>query len=131
MAPGRTTKRVFKGNLWAANSIAARAWSTVTPYLAHIGLVILALLGLATIPETVRKQAAQASRRPQRVGIPNGIRFIFIVSAAAVFCAYSLLSLFTALAPTLVDSLIGIHQNRRRMPLASSPGEECGVPFGA
>jgi MFS family permease len=84
-------------------------WSTVTPYLAHIGLVILALLGLATIPETVRKQAAQASRRPQRVGIPNGIRFIFIVSAAAVFCAYSLLSLFTALAPTLVDSLIGIH----------------------
>jgi len=84
-------------------------WSTVTPYLAHIGLVILALLGLATIPETVRKQAAQASRRPQRVGIPNGIRFIFIVSAAAVFCAYSLLSLFTSLAPTLVDSLIGIH----------------------
>jgi MFS family permease len=81
---------------------------TILPYLAHIVLLLPAVIGLWTLPETVRR-TGQSRWRPQSIGVPGDIRWIFVVASVSVFCAYSLLSVFTSLAPDLVVSLLRIN----------------------
>ncbi len=74
---------------------------TVLPYLVQLGLVAVAGLGLVVVPEPVTERSA-LSLRFSGLGIPQAGRAEFIAAGFAGFAAFSLLGLFTALAPTFL-----------------------------
>ncbi len=74
---------------------------TVLPYLVQLGLVALAGLGQLIVPETVSERPAP-SPMFRGVGIPRAGRAEFVAAGLAAFAAFSLLGLFSALAPTFL-----------------------------
>jgi MFS family permease len=78
---------------------------TVLPYLAQLGLVAIGGLGLLAVPETVRERSA-LSLRFRGLGIPAAGRAAFLAAGFAGFAAFSLLGLFSALAPTFLDGVL-------------------------
>ncbi len=80
-------------------------WPTVLPFVAQLGLVAIAGLGLLAIPETVRERSP-LSLRFRGLGIPQAGRPEFLAAGFAGFAAFSLLGLFSALAPTFLGSVL-------------------------
>jgi MFS family permease len=78
---------------------------TVLPYLVQLGLVALAGLGLLVVPETVSERSAP-SLMFRGVGIPRAGRAEFVAAGFAAFAAFSLLGLFSALAPTFLGGVL-------------------------
>jgi len=78
---------------------------TVLPYLAQLGLVAVAGLGLLAVPETVSERSA-LSLRFRGLGIPAAGRAEFLAAGFAGFAAFSLLGLFSALAPTFLGGVL-------------------------
>ncbi len=78
---------------------------TVLPYLVQLGLVALAGLGLLVVPETVSERPA-LSLMFRGVGIPRAGRAEFVAAGLAAFAAFSLLGLFSALAPTFLAGVL-------------------------
>ena len=78
---------------------------TVLPYLVQLGLVAFAGLGLLVVPETVSHRSA-LSLRFRGLGIPQAGRAEFIAAGFAAFAAFSLLGLFSALAPTFLTGVL-------------------------
>ena len=78
---------------------------TVLPYLAQLGLVAVAGLGLLVVPETVSGRSP-LSLRFRGVGIPQAGRAAFIAAGFAGFAAFSLLGLFSALVPTFLGGVL-------------------------
>lgn len=80
---------------------------TVLVFQAYIVLLLLAGLGLAVVPETVR---TRTRLRLQFVGfgIPRDARAPFLAASVAGFAALALLGLFTALAPSFLGG--ALHQ---------------------
>jgi MFS family permease len=71
-----------------------------TPYLVFLGLLLLAALAVAAVPETVHAQPRRY--RPQRVGVPDAARRRYFAAATGAFASLSVLGLFTSLAPAFV-----------------------------
>jgi MFS family permease len=78
---------------------------TLLPFIVQLGLVAIAALGLLVIPETVSRRSA-LSLRFRGLGIPRTGRPEFIAAGCAAFAAFSLLGLFSALAPTFLGSVL-------------------------
>jgi MFS family permease len=78
---------------------------TVLPFIVQLGLVAVAALGLLVIPETVSQRSA-LSLRFRGLGIPRTGRPEFIAAGCAAFAAFSLLGLFSALAPTFLGGVL-------------------------
>jgi MFS family permease len=78
---------------------------TVLPFVAQLGLVAVAGLGLLIVPETVRERSA-LSLRFRGLGIPRDGRAEFLAAGLAGFAAFSLLGLFSALAPTFLGGVL-------------------------
>ena len=78
---------------------------TVLPFVAQLGLVAVAGLGLLIVPETVRERSA-LSLRFRGLGIPRDGRAEFLAAGFAGFAAFSLLGLFSALAPTFLGGVL-------------------------
>ncbi len=78
---------------------------TVLPYLVQLGLVAVAGLGLLAVPETVSERSA-LSLRFRGFGMPQAGRAEFIAAGFAGFAAFSLLGLFSALAPTFLSGVL-------------------------
>jgi MFS family permease len=78
---------------------------TVAPFLVQLGLVAVAGLGLIAVPETVRERSP-LSLRFRGLGIPRAGRGEFIAAGCAGFAAFSLLGLFSALAPTFLGGVL-------------------------
>ncbi len=72
-------------------------------------LLLLAFLGIWTIPEMVKTKGASSS--PPRLSIPSTIRQPFLLASVAVFSAFATVGLISALGPSLVSSLLHV-QNR-------------------
>jgi MFS family permease len=78
---------------------------TVLPFAAQLGLVTVAGLGLLVVPETAAGRSA-LSLRFRGLGVPAAGRAEFLAAGFAGFAAFSLLGLFSALAPTFLGSVL-------------------------
>jgi MFS family permease len=73
------------------------------PFLVFIIMLVLAVMGVALVPETVARREERAVYHPQRVAVPDAARPRFWAAATVAFAAFSLFGLFTALAPTILS----------------------------
>jgi MFS family permease len=79
----------------------------------EVYLAVLAAAGLclALVPETVRPPRSWPSLRFAGLGLPERGRGEFWAAAVAGFSAFSLLGLFSALAPTFIGGVLGQHSH--------------------
>jgi len=79
----------------------------------EVYLVLLAAAGLCLVmvPETVRPPRSRPSLRFAGLGVPERGRGEFWAAAVAGFSAFSLLGLFSALAPTFVGDVLHQHSH--------------------
>ncbi|GAA2466133.1 MFS transporter [Winogradskya humida] len=80
----------------------------VTPYEVFLVLLILAFAGIALIPETATRPQVRPAYRPQRVRVPRDARARFFLAGGTAFAAFSVLGLFTSLAPVFVSGQLHI-----------------------
>ena len=84
-------------------------WPTRLAFLVYLTLLVIALFCVSRIPETVQIAPTQQAWRPQRLSVPTKIRTPFIIASVVLFCDFAMLGLFTSLAPSLVISLLHLH----------------------
>ncbi|WP_106400917.1 MFS transporter [Actinocorallia populi] len=77
-----------------------------TPYLVFLGLLLLSAAGLAFVPETVEAAGERTPYRPQRISVPGASRGTYFAASAAAFAAFSVLGLFTSVAPGFVSDAL-------------------------
>ncbi|HEV8066071.1 MAG TPA: MFS transporter [Acidimicrobiales bacterium] len=78
----------------------------VVPYAVFAVLLLLAVVGLAFVPETVRPPDVRPRYRPQRVSFDHGDRRTTAMAAAAAFVGFAVFGLFTSLAPGFVGATL-------------------------
>ncbi|MFE5614654.1 MFS transporter [Streptomyces sp. NPDC056470] len=78
------------------------------PFLAHLAMVAVGCLIVLLLPETVAEPQLWTRPRPQGLYVPAEVRSVFTPSALAAFAGFSLLGLFTAVAPSFVAQTLGI-----------------------
>ena len=78
----------------------------VVPYAVFAGLLLLAIIGLAFVPETVRPPAVRPRYRPQHVTFVLGDRATGMMAAGAAFVGFAVFGLFTSLAPGFVGATL-------------------------
>lgn len=75
-------------------------WPLRLPFIAHLTLIALAAALTWFLPETVAGARLRGLRpRPRGIAVPAAMRGVFVTSALAAFAGFSLLGLFTAVAP--------------------------------
>ncbi|WP_189552262.1 MFS transporter [Streptomyces lavendofoliae] len=78
------------------------------PFLTHLGLLAVACVIVLLLPETVPGARPGARPRPRGLYVPAEVRDVFTPSSLAAFAGFSLLGLFTAVAPSFVSHTLGI-----------------------
>lgn len=89
----------------------------VLPYAIHIGLVALAIAAIVVVPETSSRTGKIGL---QRLSVPAEVRPVFLTAATAAFAGFSVMGLFTAVAPSFVSNVIGITNHAVAGAIASS-----------
>ncbi|WP_328467040.1 MFS transporter [Streptomyces sp. NBC_00448] len=79
------------------------------PYLVHLGLLAVCCAIVWRLPETVRRRDPRPRLRPQGMAVPAQVRGVFAPAALAAFAGFSVLGLFTAVAPSFVAEYLGVH----------------------
>ena len=74
----------------------------VVPYLLFLGLLLAAGIAVVVVPETVDLTRDRPRYRPQRVSVPSQGRPLYYTVAIASFTAFSILGLFTSVAPGFI-----------------------------
>jgi MFS family permease len=75
------------------------------PFEVHLGLLAPALVGVLLVPESVRRRRFRL--RLQRLGVPEGVRTVFIRGAAAGFASFAVTGLLSAVAPGFLHDVLG------------------------
>jgi MFS family permease len=75
------------------------------PFIVHLGLLVLAVLGLVASPETVQRRAFHF--QPQRLKVPSEVRGVFIRGAAAGFGSFAVAGVFSSVAPVFLGQILG------------------------
>ncbi len=78
------------------------------PYLSHIGLVLVAIIGIVMIAEPLDRVAQPFKWEFQRLGLPAQVRGTFIAAATAGIAGFSVLGLFASVAPALLIQVLGV-----------------------
>lgn len=78
----------------------------ITGYLVVGVLLVLTVIMLGFVPETVRTE--HRPYRPQRVSVPADARGRYLLLGVAGFVSFALFGLFSALAPKILGSSLGI-----------------------
>ncbi|MGH3322894.1 MAG: MFS transporter, partial [Streptomyces sp.] len=80
------------------------------PYAVHLGMLAVATVGVWFMPEPV---AVEAGRRPPlrvtRPTVPAPMRGTFVRAAIAGFAGFAVLGLFTAVSPSFLGKVLGMH----------------------
>ena len=103
-----TTGAVGLGPLLAGVLAEYAGWKTHLVFVVYLGLLALATLAVALVPETVAA-SAPAALRVQRLGVPAEIRAPFLSAALAMFSAFAVVGLFVSLVPSFLG-----HELHRR-----------------
>src|SRR5258708_3916693 len=83
---------------------------TVLVFEVYLGVLAVAALGLTVVPETVTDRQ-KLNLRFTGLGMPVAGRSEFIAAGVAAFAAFSLLGLFTALAPSFLGAVLHEHSH--------------------
>lgn len=94
------------GILVAALLVGLGSAPLVLPYIALLGLLAVALLGVVWMPEPVRDRR-RIGWRIQRPRVPAAVRAPFLLAALTVLTTWSLGGLFFSLGPALGARLLG------------------------
>ncbi|MGV9788103.1 MFS transporter [Streptomyces sp. NPDC003435] len=81
----------------------------ILPFLVHLALLAVALVVTLLLTETVHHDGARPPLRPQGMRVPPEVRGVFGPCALAAFAGFSLLGLFTAVAPAFLTETLGEH----------------------
>ncbi|ARP74039.1 MFS transporter [Streptomyces pluripotens] len=84
-------------------------WPLKLPFLVHLGLLAVAMAVVCLLAETVRQRSPRPPLRPQGMKVPPEARQVFTPSALAAFAGFSMLGLFTAVAPAFLSQTLGEH----------------------
>jgi MFS family permease len=79
-----------------------------TPYVIYLVVFALAAAAALLLPETVRRSDPLPPYRPQRIAVPQGARADFSAAGAAVFAAFGVLGLFSAVAPSVLATQFAV-----------------------
>ncbi len=79
------------------------------PFVVHLALIAVAAVLTWFLPETVTSRVRGFRLRPQGIAVPPAMRGVFTTSALAAFAGFSLLGLFTAVAPAFVAETLDVH----------------------
>jgi MFS family permease len=74
----------------------------VVPYAVFLVVLLIAALTVLVVPETVDLDRPRPRYRPQRVSVPNQGRPLYYTVAVASFASFSILGLFTSVAPGFI-----------------------------
>ncbi|MEV6671037.1 MFS transporter [Streptomyces sp. NPDC051162] len=83
-------------------------WPLRLPFLAHVALLGAALAVTRRLPETVARRTPRPPLRPQGMVVPQEARGAFVPAGLAAFAGFSLMGLFTAVAPSFVAETLGV-----------------------
>ena len=78
------------------------------PFWVVLGLLVLAALGIWTIPEPVTARH-RPQLRPQLLRVPAQAHAVFITAALAACAGYAVLGLATALTPAILSEELSLH----------------------
>ncbi|MEU3831519.1 MFS transporter [Streptomyces microflavus] len=84
-------------------------WPLRLPFVVHLALIAVAAVLAWLLPETVTSSGRRLRLRPQGLAVPPQVRGVFAPSALAAFAGFSLLGLFTAVAPAFVAETLDVH----------------------
>jgi len=79
------------------------------PFAVDLGLLAVAVAGMWFVPETVRNARRRPRLRAARPRVPAGMRGEFVRAATAGFAGFAVLGLFTAVAPSFLGKVLGVH----------------------
>lgn len=79
------------------------------PFAVDLGLLAVAVAGVWLMPETVRDARRRPRLRVARPRVPAGMRGPFVTAATAGFAGFAVLGLFTAVAPSFLGTVLGVH----------------------
>lgn len=82
-------------------------WPLRLPFLVHIVLLLAAYAVARALPETVAVRSPRPPLRPQGMVVPPPTRAAFVPAGLAAFAGFSLLGLFTAVAPSFLAMTLG------------------------
>ncbi|MFI1395241.1 MFS transporter [Streptomyces sp. NPDC020681] len=82
-------------------------WPLRLPFLVHIALLLAAVAVTRALPETVTRRVPRPPLRPQGMVVPQETREVFVPAGLAAFAGFSLLGLFTAVAPGFLSQTLG------------------------
>ncbi|MDX3236022.1 MFS transporter [Streptomyces sp. ME03-5709C] len=82
-------------------------WPVRLPFLAHIALLVAAFAVARALPETVEVRSPRPPLRPQGMVVPPRTRAAFVPAGLAAFAGFSMLGLFTAVAPSFLALTLG------------------------
>ncbi len=77
------------------------------PYWVDLGLLVPATVGILLMPEPVRR-SAHPRLRPQRLGVPERVRPIFLRASLAAFAGFAVFGLFTAVSPAFLGEVLHV-----------------------
>ncbi len=80
----------------------------ITPYVVFMVFLVIALVGVALVPETATPPDVRPKYRPQRVSVPENARGTFFLAGGIAFAAFAVLGLFTSLVPGFVSGQLHI-----------------------
>jgi MFS family permease len=86
-------------------------WPLRTSFLLYLALLGVMLVVTRGVPETVKhpvRDLRGLSLRP-RIGVPRGIRLVFVAPAALAFASFALGGFYSALAPGLLATSLDQH----------------------
>ncbi|MCQ4083686.1 MFS transporter [Streptomyces sp. RB6PN25] len=84
-------------------------WPLRLPFLVHLALLVAAFAVTGALPETVVPRTPRPPLRPQGMVVPQQTRGAFVPAGLAALAGFSLLGLFTAVAPSFVALTLGVH----------------------
>jgi MFS family permease len=78
------------------------------PYLVDLALVAISVAITLMLPETVTRPVPRPPLRPQGMVVPPEVRGVFVPAALAAFAGFSVLGLFTAVAPSFISQYLDV-----------------------
>ncbi|GHI04045.1 MFS transporter [Streptomyces cellostaticus] len=84
-------------------------WPLKLPFIVHLALLAAALAVVCLLAETVPRSDPRPPLRPQGMKVPPQVRGVFGPCALAAFAGFSMLGLFTAVAPAFLTQTLGEH----------------------
>ncbi|MFF9685269.1 MFS transporter [Streptomyces sp. NPDC014623] len=78
------------------------------PFAVHLVLLAVSAAVLSRLEETVGERRPLDTVRPQRPGLPPGVRAVFRPAALASFVGFALFGVFTSVSPAFLAQFLGV-----------------------